>query len=47
MSTSASTIVLSVFELVAFITMIVILFSHLGHGGFNPGAPFIPEAAGH
>lgn len=35
----AGTIALTIFELVAFIGMIVVLFSTLGHGGFNPGAP--------
>ncbi len=39
MSTSAGTIALTIFELVAFIGMIVVLFTNLGHEGFNPNAP--------
>ena len=39
MSTSAGTIALTVFELVAFVGMMVVVFTNLGHGGFNPGTP--------
>jgi hypothetical protein len=38
MSPSATTIAVTVFELVAFVGMIIVLFSTLGHGGFNPTA---------
>jgi hypothetical protein len=38
MSPSATTIAVTVFELVAFVGMVVVLFSTLGHGGFNPSA---------
>jgi hypothetical protein len=36
---STATLALTAFELVAFIGMIVVLFTNLGHGGFNPSAP--------
>jgi hypothetical protein len=39
MSTSAGTVALTIFELVAFVGMIIVLFTNLGHGGFNPSAP--------
>ncbi|XPS71004.1 hypothetical protein M3J09_003195 [Ascochyta lentis] len=33
---TASTLAIAMFELIAFIGMIVILFTNLGHGGFQP-----------
>lgn len=38
---STSTIAVSIIELVAFVGMVVVLFTHLGHGGFNPSAPVL------
>ena len=38
MSPSTTTIAVTLFELVAFIGMVIVLFSTLGHGGFNPNA---------
>lgn len=41
---STATLALAAFELLAFVGMIVVLFTNLGSGGFNPGSAQ-PQAA--